>query len=72
MTDERDIARIEAQVAALQQRTTELERGQTRTEERVSTHKDRLDKIETGQRNVVMAVIGIVITAVLRTIGFVK
>lgn len=72
MGDDRDMTRVETQIAAILQRTTELERSQTRADERLNNHKDRIDRMETGQRNVVMAVIGIVITAVLRTIGFVQ
>lgn len=72
MTEDRDIARLEATVGLLQTRLASLEQSQARNDERTSNHKDRLDKIETGQRNVIMAIIGIVITAVLRTVGFVK
>lgn len=72
MTDDRDMARLEAKVELLQSRLATIEQAGARNEERLSNHKDRIEKIETGQRNVVMAVIGIVITAVLRTIGFAK
>ena len=72
MSDDKDIARIEAVSTLLQTRVAALEQASARADERINTHKDRLDKIETGQRNIIMAVIGIVITAIMRSIGFVK
>jgi hypothetical protein len=70
--DERALMRIEAQVSNIQERITKAEMEQGRHEERLINHKDRIEKIESTQRNIVMTIIAIIITAAMKTLGLSK
>lgn len=70
--DNRDIARIEAQMSNIQERIQRAEMEQSKHEERLINHKDRLERIESTQRNIVMTIIAIIITAAMKTLGLSK
>jgi len=71
MVDQSDLTRLETRCAALEARLALAERTITQLEERGSNYKDRIEKIETGQRSVVMTVIGLVLAAIVGSLKFI-
>lgn len=70
MTDDRDITRLEVRAQASETKLAMVEQALARAEERLSNIKDRTEKLETGIRNVIMAVIGLVITGIFSGFKF--
>lgn len=70
MADERDITRLEVRAQASETKLAMVEQALARAEERLSNIKDRTEKLETGIRNVIMAVIGLVITGIFSGFKF--
>lgn len=70
MADERDIARLEGRAQASETKLAMVEQALVRAEERINNLKDRVEKIETGLRNLLMTVIGLVLAAIFSGFKF--
>lgn len=70
MTDDRDITRLEVRAQASETKLAMVEQALARAEERLTNLKDRTDKIDTGLRNLLMTVIGLVLAGIFSGFKF--